>query len=67
TRGGKGSVARPGVRSRATKTRVSKPSLQYETPDRRSPLFPRPPMERYRIADDVGVYFVTVSVVNWLP
>jgi len=24
-------------------------------------------MERYRIADDVGVYFVTMSVVDWLP
>jgi putative transposase len=24
-------------------------------------------MERYRIADDVGVYFVTMSVVNCLP
>jgi len=28
-RGGKGSVARAVIRSRATKTRVSKPSLQY--------------------------------------
>jgi len=24
-------------------------------------------MERYQIADDVGVYFVTMSVVDWLP
>ena len=24
-------------------------------------------MERYRIADDVGIYFVTMSVVDWLP
>jgi putative transposase len=24
-------------------------------------------MERYRIADDVGIHFVTMSVVNWLP
>jgi hypothetical protein len=24
-------------------------------------------MERYRIADDVGVYFLTMSVVDWLP
>jgi REP element-mobilizing transposase RayT len=24
-------------------------------------------MERYRIADDCGLYFVTMSVVKWLP
>ena len=24
-------------------------------------------MERYRISDDCGVYFVTMSVVEWLP
>jgi putative transposase len=24
-------------------------------------------MERYRTADDVGIYFVTMSVVKWLP
>ena len=24
-------------------------------------------MERYRIADDVGIHFLTMSVVNWLP
>jgi REP element-mobilizing transposase RayT len=24
-------------------------------------------MEQYRIADDVGVYFVTMSLVDWLP
>ena len=24
-------------------------------------------MERYRIADDVGIYFVTMSAVKWLP
>jgi putative transposase len=24
-------------------------------------------MERYRIGDDVGIHFVTMSVVNWLP
>jgi hypothetical protein len=24
-------------------------------------------MERYRIADDVGIHFVTMSVVKWLP
>jgi len=24
-------------------------------------------MERYRIADDIGIYFVTMSVVDWLP
>jgi putative transposase len=24
-------------------------------------------MERYRIADDVGIHFVTMSVVEWLP
>ncbi len=24
-------------------------------------------MERYRIHDDVGIYYITMSVVNWLP
>ena len=24
-------------------------------------------MERYRIADDVGIHFLTMSVVEWLP
>jgi REP element-mobilizing transposase RayT len=24
-------------------------------------------MERYRIADDVGIHFVTMTVVDWLP
>jgi putative transposase len=24
-------------------------------------------MERYQIAEDVGIYFVTMSVVDWLP
>ena len=26
-----------------------------------------PPMERYRVSDDVGLHFVTMSVVEWLP
>ena len=36
-------------------------------PDRRSPSLQRLPMERYRIRDDVGIYFLTMSVVEWLP
>ena len=24
-------------------------------------------MERYRISDDVGLHFVTMTVVEWLP
>ena len=32
------------------------------------PRIERPaPMERYRIQPDVAVYFVTYSVIEWLP